>query len=452
MPCPVRYQVIAVRGATARAEPGVASGAAAAPEDPDEKARTLADRIKEVPAAVAGRVSEWLAAKYQKLSARYGPSGAKAVLGAMIVLTPTPIPGSSLIPIALAEAVLRVRRAITGVQKSAPALSDEHARALARDLLHELYEAEGEEVGPAEADVEGSDQAEATPDPDHSQALLAALVESVSEAVESGDDPEAAAESFRPYIDDPQLLAGVAEGSVTKATWDSAKHPRDDHGRFVSKEAIHEAKSDPAKAEELRARVTDPAERKKLDAALAGETDVGRTQQGRAKDAAAKKRADKAETKKRADELIRAISAGQLRRGTEPIPADDLHALADHLPAMTVADLRRARMALHASFGGDRRKLEMVERLKAPREGVGGGGAADEAPRPGQEAPAAGRGRYRPRTGDPLRRHRPGVARPLDQLRKHAAGRPGRHSDCRLQEGRAGARRAGSGTGERRVH
>lgn len=50
--------------------------------------------------------------------------------------------------------------------------------------------------------------------------------------------------------------------------WDEKKHPRDDHGRFIEKHELEAAKKDPKKAAELRARVTKPAERKKLDAKL----------------------------------------------------------------------------------------------------------------------------------------------------------------------------------------
>lgn len=46
------------------------------------------------------------------------------------------------------------------------------------------------------------------------------------------------------------------------------EHPRDDHGKFVSEEAIADAKGDPAKTKELQAKVTDPKQRAKLDAAL----------------------------------------------------------------------------------------------------------------------------------------------------------------------------------------
>lgn len=52
-------------------------------------------------------------------------------------------------------------------------------------------------------------------------------------------------------------------------SFDESKHPRDDHGRFVSGEDLQAAKSDPAKADELRNRVTNPEQRKKLEVAIA---------------------------------------------------------------------------------------------------------------------------------------------------------------------------------------
>jgi hypothetical protein len=80
--------------------------------DPDEKATSLAQRIAEVPKALRQRVSEWVNAKYRKLSLRYGEHGAKAILGATVLLLPVPVPGSSLLPVAVAEAILRIRTAI----------------------------------------------------------------------------------------------------------------------------------------------------------------------------------------------------------------------------------------------------------------------------------------------------------------------------------------------------
>lgn len=105
----------------------------------ETKAKSLAARIKEVPGAVAKRVSGWVANKYKTLSDRYGPTGAKAVLGAMVLLSPVPVPGTSLVPIALAEAVLRVRRAVAGATESAePDLSVDEVERIARELLEDL--------------------------------------------------------------------------------------------------------------------------------------------------------------------------------------------------------------------------------------------------------------------------------------------------------------------------
>jgi hypothetical protein len=61
-----------------------------------------------------------------------------------------------------------------------------------------------------------------------------------------------------PVVESRQVVESFREGD----------HPRDDQGRFVSKEEIADAKGDPTKKAELRDRVTDPGERKKLDAAL----------------------------------------------------------------------------------------------------------------------------------------------------------------------------------------
>jgi hypothetical protein len=50
--------------------------------------------------------------------------------------------------------------------------------------------------------------------------------------------------------------------------FDESKHPRDDHGRFVSAGAIAAAKKDPAKLRELASTVTDPEQRRKLERAV----------------------------------------------------------------------------------------------------------------------------------------------------------------------------------------
>lgn len=53
-----------------------------------------------------------------------------------------------------------------------------------------------------------------------------------------------------------------------RKSFDEAKHPRDDGGRFVSADRITAAKGNKEKMAALRAEVTDPAEREKLDAKL----------------------------------------------------------------------------------------------------------------------------------------------------------------------------------------
>ena len=53
--------------------------------------------------------------------------------------------------------------------------------------------------------------------------------------------------------------------------FDADKHPRGDDGRFIHKDDIAAAATDPQKAEALRAKVTDPEQRAKLDAAIDGE-------------------------------------------------------------------------------------------------------------------------------------------------------------------------------------
>lgn len=60
------------------------------------------------------------------------------------------------------------------------------------------------------------------------------------------------------------------ERQELQEAWSEDDHPRDDDGRFVDAGDMVAAKSDPGKADELRKRVTNPGERKKLDAAIGG--------------------------------------------------------------------------------------------------------------------------------------------------------------------------------------
>lgn len=72
------------------------------------KAESLLSRIADVPGDVVEGVSNFVGKTYDRLEKRYGGVGAKLVMGGMIALAPVPVPGTSLIPIALAEGVRRI--------------------------------------------------------------------------------------------------------------------------------------------------------------------------------------------------------------------------------------------------------------------------------------------------------------------------------------------------------
>jgi hypothetical protein len=256
----------------------------------DAKARTLAARIGEVAHAVRERVTGFVRAKYEKLASKYGESGAKAVLAGMIALAPVPLPGTALIPVALAEAVLRIRRAIGGVAKAIG--EDFDADALAREALAELYAEMGEELPAGDTGSANTESAPApageSDDADPHEALAKALLQHADESLAGGADPAAGIERLRPLFDDPAALASVlAERGADAETvgkcflavrkaWSEDSHPRDDHGQFVSSREIRSASRDPARAESLRASVTDPGERAKLESALSGAKVPGR--------------------------------------------------------------------------------------------------------------------------------------------------------------------------------
>ena len=67
--------------------------------------------------------------------------------------------------------------------------------------------------------------------------------------------------------------------SLAEYFFDESAHPRDDHGRFVSGSDLEQAKTDPAKAQELRQRVTNPEQRAKLDKAIGSDSGHTSTQE-----------------------------------------------------------------------------------------------------------------------------------------------------------------------------
>jgi hypothetical protein len=456
----------------------------------ESHSRSLLSRLKEVPHALVERVSSFVSTKYAGLVDKYGHTGAKAILAATVLLLPVPIPGTSFLPVAIAEAVRRIHGAINGNGKDNEkkavddhGLSEDEIQAAAQELLAAILAECGDESGD---DSQGHD------------AIAAAMLEYATEAIEIGEDPtdglerlremikddgdddgppepdtvtksilgriaglfrkkpkppavdatetdseeiedtdleerepgektpeQVAAEvwqlapdashvdSFR-FLEDPTPAIEVqfkgggdytytfpkSQRDTARVVWeemssathpgiviwhwlirggvpyvrkafDESLHPRGKNGRFIGKDRIEAAKSDPELANQLRSEVKEGDEGK-LDAALSGEYDAGRTKRGQAKHEAGQRRQSKEESKARADELIVKLSDYHAKPGSVTLTAADLHALADHLPGMTVADLRRARMAMRASFGGDRRKAEMVQRLVDHAKGNAG--------------------------------------------------------------------------------
>lgn len=190
------------------------------------------------------------------------------------------------------------------------------------------------------------------------------LATGVAVEMEHTDDEEEATEIAKDHLTEDadyyRKLANVEGGTISKA-FDSSKHPRGDDGRFIGRESINAAKSDPALAEKLREKTTDPEERKKLDAALKGESDLGRTKAGLHRDKVAASKKEKADRVARVRDLADEISMA--RRGGEPVSAEHFRALVADLPHLTIKDLRSVRLKLAASFFGRTKREDLVTAL-----------------------------------------------------------------------------------------
>lgn len=213
-------------------------------------------------------------------------------------------------------------------------------------------------------------------------ALAEAMIAHAEEAMADGDDHLPGVEALRRLLDDPAELGrvladgGADDESVGKAVWsvlkayDESKHPRGKNGRFIGKERIEAAKTDPKLAKELKKEVK-PEDAGKLDAALEGKTDLGRTKRGEARHQAGQRRATREEAKAKTAGFLKHLGrVGDLKA---ELTADDLHDLADHLGSehVTIDDVRAMRKALagagagRASFGGAQAKADMVKALQA---------------------------------------------------------------------------------------
>ncbi len=167
---------------------------------------------------------------------------------------------------------------------------------------------------------------------------------------------------------------GLAAALVRKAAnWDASIHPRGDDGRFISKDKLQAAKTDPKVAAELRARTTKPAERAKLDKVIGGEADPGRSAHGERRHQAQQRREAKGKAVGRAKEIAEAVGAGTAT-------AADVQELAGHLDHLTVPQLQYLRS--FTGGGAGKRKADVVASLlAAARDATGpaGGPEGDKA-------------------------------------------------------------------------
>lgn len=219
------------------------------------------------------------------------------------------------------------------------------------------------------------------PDPDSELNAVVgeAMVEVALDAAEQGDDPHEGLERLRALLHDRDALHQAISETGSPVTfagghkWNEAAHPRSAKGHFISKDRIAEAKDDPKLADQLRREVK-PEDRDKLERALKGETDLGRTKRGEAMQSAARRREARQSTREAAESVLKKLTREGDLKGR--VTADDLHALADYLQSghMTVADLRRVKDAMRgavikAGFGGARTKAAMVQALVSHAKG-----------------------------------------------------------------------------------
>ena len=162
-----------------------------------------------------------------------------------------------------------------------------------------------------------------------------------------------------------QVMGRVGKSGLTRLVrkaWSEDSHPRDDNGRFVGKDALEEARTDPEKAKELRDKVTDPEQRKKLDAAIGKEGKARKTPVGEPtpKEVLQKQKADKEPLRQAAREHLEKSLRGE----------GDISELRQHIEHLTRDEIREHVRALEAKVGGKKAELadRLIERVKAKVE------------------------------------------------------------------------------------
>ena len=172
--------------------------------------------------------------------------------------------------------------------------------------------------------------------------LLAAMLQHAQECAETGEDPGEMIDWLADLAHDPERMADVLSGAgsaavkcigllILKGKWDKGKHPRGKNGRFLSKDRIQEAATNPKVKAELEKEVR-PEDAGKLKAAIEDQGGtIGRTKRGEAKHQAGQRRAARKLALGEARKIADRIAGGE---GT----VEDVDTLASHLKAGLTRD------------------------------------------------------------------------------------------------------------------
>lgn len=138
-------------------EPSTSQGAATIHAQADKPSKSLAERARELPAKVYNKAKEKVAGHYEKLAARYGKGMAIAIVGAGIVGTAAPLPGTTIIAAAPLIALAELYRAMSGkkADEGEQELSEDELMKLGKEFVSQLLEEWGKENEVSSQDDDG---------------------------------------------------------------------------------------------------------------------------------------------------------------------------------------------------------------------------------------------------------------------------------------------------------
>lgn len=109
------------------------------------KLAAMADSLKGAAAATVRKVADFAVKKYTDLEGQFGRTGAIAILGASVALSAVPLPGTSLVPIALAKGYMALHKRFSGGEAMEGEVAAPDAAAV-RAFLADVYRKAGEEM------------------------------------------------------------------------------------------------------------------------------------------------------------------------------------------------------------------------------------------------------------------------------------------------------------------